>query len=255
MYEAEILEVYQHCNIKSFPVDCDLILQRFGYEVITYKQKADGNKEELQRLKQISRDGFIVRKEEKMYLNDELYSKRILFTKAHEIGHLVMVSDNEDVADTFASNLLAPRPIIYAENLRTTDSISSYFGISISAANIALMNMNQFRKSINPFPTQASLELMEYFGYRKQFPSLFVNYVSNHEYKPSRFILELLQKDEKEKEREKKKKIRSLKGKIQRLQRKLVETKDETEWYKAKDRLAKEQMRLDMLLGISLEDY
>ena len=61
--------------------------------------------------------------------------------------------------------------------------------------------------------------------------------------------------DEKEKEREKKKKIRSLQGKIQRLRKKIVETKDEKEYYKAKDKLAEQQMRLDLLLGRSLDDY
>ena len=56
-------------------------------------------------------------------------------------------------------------------------------------------------------------------------------------------------------EKEKKKKIRSLQGKIQRLQKKLVETRDEAEWYKAKDKLAEQQMRLDMLIEKSLDDY
>ena len=56
-------------------------------------------------------------------------------------------------------------------------------------------------------------------------------------------------------EQEKKKKIRSLQGKIQRLQKKLVETRDEAEWYRTKDKLAEQQMRLDMLLGKSLDDY
>ena len=56
-------------------------------------------------------------------------------------------------------------------------------------------------------------------------------------------------------EKEKKKKIRSLQGKIQRLQKKLVETRDEAEWYRTKDKLAEQQMRLDMLIEKSLDDY
>ena len=53
----------------------------------------------------------------------------------------------------------------------------------------------------------------------------------------------------------KEKQIRSLEGKIQRLRRKFVETKDEKVYYKAKDMLAEQQMRLDLLLGRSLNDY
>ena len=44
-------------------------------------------------------------------------------------------------------------------------------------------------------------------------------------------------------------------GKIQRLQKKLVETRDEAEWYRTKDKLAEQQMRLDMLLGKEPDDY
>ena len=44
-------------------------------------------------------------------------------------------------------------------------------------------------------------------------------------------------------------------GKIQRLQKKLVETRDEAEWYRTKDKLAEQQMRLDMLLGKGPDDY
>lgn len=144
MYESEILEVYQYCDIRSFPVDCDSILRKFGYEIITYKHASNGSDIELQRLKSISKDGFIVRREEKLYLNDELYKKRILFTKAHEIGHLVTVSDDEDTADIFASNLLAPRPIVKAFGFRTADEISDFFEISITAANKVIYNMRDF---------------------------------------------------------------------------------------------------------------
>ena len=141
MYEQEILEVYEYCGIRSFPVDCDLVLEKFGFTVLPYAQAANGDPEELKRLKQISPDGFIVRGESTLYINEKAYEKRQLFTKAHEIGHLVMVSDDEDVANTFASHFLAPRLVVFAENLRTADSIAAYFGISISAANIVISNL------------------------------------------------------------------------------------------------------------------
>ena len=253
MYEKEILEVYQHCGIRSFPVDCDKILETFGFKVITYKDAANGDPDELRRMKAISNDGDVVAAEATLYINETCYEKRKVFTKAHEIGHLVLFSDIEDDADNFASNLLAPRPIVYAEMLKTADDIAAYFGISIAAANRVVMDMKKF--DIKQQPNQSHLEILKHFGYREQFPSLFINYVSPHNLEPSPFILRLLQKTDKEKEQEKKKKIRSLQGKIQRLQKKLVETRDEAEWYRTKDKLAEQQMRLDMLLGKRPDDY
>ena len=139
MYEKEILEVYQYCGIRSFPVDCDKILKTFGYTVITYQDVAKHDKGMMRELMNISGDGFIIRSEEKLYYNADAFCKRILFTIGHEIGHLVMVTNDEDIADEFASNLLAPRPVIFAKRLKTAEQISETFGVSISAANNALI--------------------------------------------------------------------------------------------------------------------
>ena len=253
MYEKEILEVYEYCGIRSFPVDCDLILKKFGFDIVTYGEASDGDAGELRRMKAISNDGYVVPGEAKLYINEACYEKRQLFTKAHEIGHLVMVSDDEDVADAFASHLLIPRVVVYAEQLKTADEIAAFFGVSIAAANKAVVGMGSF--SMGFFPDQVLLRILDHFGYRQQFPSLFINYASKHHMESSPFIQKLLQKDAKEKEREKKKQIRSLLGKIQRLRRKLVETRDEKEYYKAKNKLAEQQTRLDLLLGRSLDDY
>ena len=254
MYEKEILEVYEYCGIRSFPVDCDLILKKFGFDIVTYGEASGGDAEELRRMKAISNDGYVVPGEAKLYINEACYGKRQLFTKAHEIGHLVMVSDDEDVADAFASHLLIPRVVVYAEHLKTADEIAAFFGVSIAAANKAVVGMGSF--SMGFFPDQVLLRILDHFGYRQQFPSLFIHYAEKYDkVPPSPFIQKLLQKDAKEKEREKKKQIRSLQGKIQRLRRKLMETRDEKEYYKAKNKLAEQQTRLDLLLGRSLDDY
>lgn len=150
MYEKEILEVYEYCGIRSFPVDCDLILQKFGFETVTYGEASDGDAEELRRMKAISNDGYVVPGEAKLYINEACYGKRQLFTKAHEIGHLVMVSDDEDVADAFASHLLIPRVVVYAEHLKTADEIAAFFGVSIAAANKAVVGMGSFSMGFFP---------------------------------------------------------------------------------------------------------
>lgn len=256
MYEREILEIYKYCGITSFPVDCQKIADKIGYQIRTYQETATTH-EELVEMKKVSGDAYVVRKNKTIYMNDQVHERRKLFTLAHELGHIILLSDDEMLANDFASQVLAPRPVVFAENLRTADEISSFFGLSVSAANNVIFEI-KFRS--HPFfPKQSELDLLEYLGYRDKVPSLFIHAVHPDTGKRMPLMFDILQQPPKvptkEEEQLKKKKIRSQKGKIQRLQKKLVETRDEKEWYAAKNRLAKEQMRLDMLLGISLEDY
>lgn len=163
MYEKEILALYRQCNIRSFPVDCDRILRAFGYEVMTYQESAGNDAQDRRLLNTISTDGFAIRNPKRVYVNERSYIRRQLFTKAHEIGHIAMMSDSEDVANEFAANLLAPRPIIFAKQLKSADAISKAFGISTSAANNALIR-GQY------IPDQASLNLISYFDLRHLCP-------------------------------------------------------------------------------------
>ena len=139
MYEKELFRVYWDYGIHSFPVDCKKILSRMGYKLFTYQEISGNDKQFLIRMMQVSGDAFIIREEKRLYYNEKTLPKRLLFSLAHEIGHIVTGDDSEDVANDFASNMLAPRPVIYAKQLRTADKVSDFFGISISAANNALI--------------------------------------------------------------------------------------------------------------------
>ena len=140
MYEKELFRVYWDYGIHSFPVDCKKILNRMGFKLLTYQEISGNDKQFLIRMMQVSGDAFIIRGEKRLYYNDSVMPKRLRFSLAHEIGHIVTDDDSEDVANDFASNQLAPRPVIYAKQLRTADEISKFFGISISAANNALID-------------------------------------------------------------------------------------------------------------------
>lgn len=81
----------------------------------------------------------------------------------HELAHIVLNhvgknKRNEEEADTFASNILAPRPIIQLENLKTADEIHDFFGISYAASNNALADFKNYK------PDAASNELMCYYA-------------------------------------------------------------------------------------------
>lgn len=155
----KILEVYKECNIRSFPIDCFSVLKHYGLQTITYKETKEQNPELYKAIYRYSNDAFRFRMS--VYYNSTNSDGRIRFSLIHELGHYILghteeSSDNEDEANTFASNFLAPRPITFQQGLKTAEQIRDYYGISISAANQAL---------VSPFylPDKNGEELLGYF--------------------------------------------------------------------------------------------
>ena len=143
MYEKEILEVYRYCNVRSFPIDCESIVAKLGYQMVTYQQYCEGNRELFKNLCSISNDSFIMRRKRLMFINSSVDRRRKRFSICHEIGHIVMLTDDEDEADGFASSILAPLPIVRMYGLSTADEISQKFDISISAANHVVFDLKK----------------------------------------------------------------------------------------------------------------
>lgn len=155
----KILEVYKECDIRSFPIDCFSVLKHYGIQTITYKETKEQNPELYKAIYRYSNDAFRFRMS--IYYNSTNTDGRIRFSLMHELGHYILghteeSSDNEEEADCFASNFLAPRPITFHQGLKTAEQIRDYYGISISAANQAL---------ISPFymPDRTGEELLNYF--------------------------------------------------------------------------------------------
>lgn len=171
MFERDILDVYKFCGIDSFPVDLHKIINSIEYTLKSYREESC-SAERLKELCIISNDAFLVRNRKTIfYNNDKVNSlRRIRFTLAHELGHIILVTNNEDLADVFASNLLAPRPIVYAlKNLRTADKIASFFNVSIAVANNVVMEM--YKHGTNK-PKKSWYEMMKYFGFEDNSPTL-----------------------------------------------------------------------------------
>lgn len=162
MYEEIILEIYRKCDIHSFPIDCDRILTAFGYRIKTYVE-ASRTTQQLRTLHSYSGDAFTDHSRKIIYYNDSVSPRRTRFSKMHELGHIVLETDDDDAADSFASNFLAPRPIIFSRQLNTADKISRTFDISIAAANNALIGKAYA-------PDGARMELIDYFGERSWCP-------------------------------------------------------------------------------------
>lgn len=165
MFEKEILEVYQKSNTSVFPIDCDKILNAYGYRVKTYISavKTTGDLKSLQRY---SNDAFTQREKKLIFYNDSVCERRIRFSKMHELGHIVLETDDDMQADAFASHILAPRPVIFAKKLRTADQISKEFNISISAANQSLVSGFYV-------PDKDGRAIIKHFGFSYLCPELF----------------------------------------------------------------------------------
>ena len=163
MYEREVLLLYKYSGIKSFPVDLEKIVYAIGYRMLSYQEVCQ-TQAELKAMLKVSADAYLVRSHKTIYYNDSVQSKqRKRFSVAHELGHIVLLTDDEDVADNFASALLAPRPIIFSRQLKTFDSIAKTFNVSTSAANRAVID-----QIITP--SNDDIAMIDYFGERSTCP-------------------------------------------------------------------------------------
>lgn len=255
MFEHEVMETFEYCGTKSFPVDCAQIIKAIGYTLRPYSEVAE-SPEQLIEMRKISGDAYVVPSKNEIHYNDAVQNKRrIRFSLAHEVGHLVMLSSDEDIANDFASNLLCPRPIVYAHRFRTADQISQFFDISISAANVVVMNMKKPKEYLNP----SGLKMIDYFDLRHKCVGIFPMYPIKDEPSTVRTLITDLvsqtkQKEDKEKYR---KQVRSLQGKIKRARLRMVEATDEETYRKYQKKVWECEKHLDLIRGKSPfdEDY
>lgn len=166
MFEKEILNVYKKCGIHDFPFPCIPIFQYYGYSVKTYIEAASST-QQLRTLHSFSTDAFTDYNSKTVFYNDSIGNKRIRFSLMHELGHIILGSDNDFDADTFSGGILAPRSIVYAMKIKTAEDISKQFGISITAANRVAGEMKLYWPDLN------EAEIIEYFGYRSKCLELF----------------------------------------------------------------------------------
>lgn len=246
MYEVEVLETYKFCGIKSFPVDCGKIAESIGYRIMSYQDKAEDRNQLIMMLK-TSNDAYVDGQTKTILYNAAVNNeRRIRFSIAHELGHIIMIEPtNEDVANNFASDLLAPRPIVFAEKLHTADEIAKYFHVSISAANNVILSMRKTKEYLQHY------DMIDYFEMRWKCPNIFpMQKPKKMEVQTQTLISDLKSKDMEKEDREQyRKKVRSLRGKIKRARLKMVEATDEETYYKYRQKVWDAEKRLDMVLG------
>lgn len=151
MFSIEILEVYKKCNIREFPINCEEILETYDYRIRTYDEILQQLPEAAHLAKAFSNDSFADTKNRLVLYNGNVNKYRARFSQMHELGHIILghvghSQKNEDDANTFASNILAPRVAISHFGCTTADEIHAKFGISYAAANIALSDYKKWKQ-------------------------------------------------------------------------------------------------------------
>lgn len=136
----KIFETYTQCNVKSFPIDCIAILEHYGFKALTYTSLKERSLRLYELSRSFSSDAFTCGNI--IAYNDRTHRSRIRFSLMHELGHFVLgheggSMEDEEAADCFASNILAPRSAMYWLDLKDAEDVHARFGISYTASNRA----------------------------------------------------------------------------------------------------------------------
>lgn len=127
-----VYEVYEECSVHQLPFDCLEVIDSMRYPCIRYSAlSAEQNAACLQ----LSEDACILGNE--IYYNDKKAKRRIRFSLMHELGHLVLDTQDEAEANNFASNILAPSMAVYYSGLKNVRELSNIFDISLECAKYA----------------------------------------------------------------------------------------------------------------------
>lgn len=138
-------EVFKKCDVNTFPIDCIKIITGLGIPLYKYSDLPEAK---IKKCLQVSNDAFTLHGV--IFYNDKFpHTERQRFSLMHEVGHIVLnhegeSSDNEKEADLFASNILAPRSIIWHLKFDSVKDICVTFDVSCMAANRILKEYKAF---------------------------------------------------------------------------------------------------------------
>ena len=154
-----ILDVYETCEIKEFPIDCIDVIKKLKIPLYKYSELSAKKEKECYR---VSDDAFKLIG--KIYYNDSFpYICRQRFTLMHEVGHILLkhvgdTKENDDETNYFASHFLAPRILIHKYKCHDAIQIHDKFGLSYQASNRALMSYKEWFRNISYSATRKPTE-------------------------------------------------------------------------------------------------
>lgn len=118
-------------KISALPVSVTKICKELNIEEKLYEPKDDN-------------DGFSYIKHGKAYIfvSKNVNVQRQRFTAAHELGHLLLGSDEQE-ANVFASRLLAPACVLWGLGVSSPEQIAQLCDISMQAAEFRMKRMRE----------------------------------------------------------------------------------------------------------------
>ncbi len=169
------------CNIRELPVSPAVIVRLYGLDCRYRTAEALGG-----------RSGMIIRQADstRIYINRQESIFRQRFTVLHELGHYLLGhlgdvpfsrcedelrSSEEQAADKFAIDVLAPACVLWGMGIRTADEISSLCRISYQAAVFRAERMRLLYQRgmflAHPLEKRVYAQFLPYIRKnRKQFP-------------------------------------------------------------------------------------
>lgn len=146
----EIISIYIDYNIKSLPLDLEMICRLLGVSLVPYSACGHEAKDLL--LKK-TKKGFFVRGTHEstptIYYNDyEVTVGEMRYTISHEIKHYVYDecdadTENDDLADYFARFFLCPIPYLIVKGILSPNDVVSHCKVTLTAACNAASNISE----------------------------------------------------------------------------------------------------------------
>lgn len=136
-----VLKVYDLCDIKSFPIEPESVLESLGYKLMPYSALSARKRNACQNL---SPDSCTIKNT--IYYEDNQLYERIRFSIMHELGHIVLETDSESEANCFSNCFLAPRMAIHYTGCKNAADVAGMFKISLVAADIAFNNYRRWHR-------------------------------------------------------------------------------------------------------------
>jgi len=166
-----INSIFRQINVQ-FPLDIDAIIKRIpNCKMMSYEYFAkvtNCREQEVARICQSQSGCTHLDRDREKYLilyNQKQKPQRILWTKAHEVGHIALnhfnetsvlslsLSDfspenklKEQEADYFAANLLAPMWALKKFDVKYAGDIQNIFGLSQSASEHRLVSYKKYNQ-------------------------------------------------------------------------------------------------------------
>lgn len=143
---TKIIEIFQKCNVKSFPLDCENIVNILGCKLYRYSELPEVKR---QGCLQVSNESMKIHN--RIYYNDELMSEgRARFSIMHELGHIILGHGEyrnavlEAEANYFASNIFAPRMAVHYSQCKRPKHVVKQFGLTFEAATYVLEDYDRW---------------------------------------------------------------------------------------------------------------